>query len=66
MSDLERVQAAMETAAAELAGMKPENWPGWVAFLLELLQDRTNAGHYREMLVSLQWYIAARLQDGTW
>jgi hypothetical protein len=56
----------METAAAELAGMKPENWPGWVVFLLELLQDKTNAGHYREMLVSLQWYITTRLQDGTW
>lgn len=57
---------ALNEAADALALFPIREWPGWLTFILEDLQDETNDEHYIEFLRSLRGAIDTQLEDGRW
>ena len=66
MTTTDNVQATLEEALTWLADIDRQSWAGWVVYLLEVLQDKTDPDEYRAMLLTLQDAIRTRLDDGKW
>ena len=66
MAELHEIQAAMEQAADLLATRPAETWAGWVTYLLEALDDKTDADTFAAVLGDVQADIATRLEGGRW
>ena len=65
MSDLNAVLEAMETAAQAVRTLPPEQWAGWVTWLLEALDDEGDPA-FRACLESVRDAITTRLERGGW
>ena len=64
-----QLQNAMETAERNLTeNVTISAWPGWIGYLLEILDDYCKAGGYDAdaMLLSVRDVIDCRLQNGRW
>jgi hypothetical protein len=65
MKQSEMLQQAEQTAAA-IARLPVEQWPGWVTYILEVLDGKTDLELYEWFLEQLCKDIAARLKIGRW
>jgi len=63
-SDLRTVQATLTTAAAAIARLPRDQWPGWIVFLMELLD--TSDSEYEEVLTHVMKNIQTRIEKGIW
>ena len=66
MAELHEIQAAMEQAANLLATRPADQWAGWVVYLLEALDDKTDADTFAAVLRGVQDGIATRLEAAQW
>jgi hypothetical protein len=60
------IQTAMEAAAQAVVTLPAEQWPGWVAYLLEALDGYTSDTEYQAVLEALGRDISTRLEAGRW
>ena len=63
-------QSAMHTAAMALAHLPPDEWAGWVAYLLQMLEELAEADATPEevefALEKVLALVSARLEQGAW
>jgi hypothetical protein len=55
-----------ETAARTIAELPVYGWPGWVAYVLEVLDGEADDAEYRQVLERLRVAITTRLEAGRW
>jgi hypothetical protein len=55
-----------ERMAVTIAVLPVQQWPGWIKYILELLDGQTDPGFYGWFLERLDKEIAARLKEGRW
>jgi hypothetical protein len=62
------VQSAMHTSATALAHLPPEEWPGWIVYLCEPLEDASKAETYDKDAVirAIADALQERLERGSW
>jgi len=65
MSEVNRIELAMQLTAMELATIEPERWGAFVLSLLGLLHDKTDAHSYQTFLRWLHTDIGAMLTERT-
>jgi len=63
---LGNVTIAMDRAASAIATLPPDQWAGWVIYLLETLDDRAGEDEFRAVLEGLRGDITTRLEEGRW
>jgi hypothetical protein len=56
----------VERMAATIAALPAQQWPGWLKYILELLDGQTDPEFYEWSLERLGQEIAARLKMGRW
>jgi hypothetical protein len=57
---------ALDRAAEALLKRYPEEWGGFVCYILEALQDHCPPQDYEAFLADLQGDITTRLEEGMW
>ncbi len=62
------VQSAMHTAAMALAQLPSEEWPGWIAYLCETLEQMVEGQDLdiEAVLQEVEHLLQARVQHGSW
>ena len=62
------VQSAMHTSATALAHLPPEEWPGWIAYFFEALEEAAPVGEYDPdtMMRIIIEVLQERLEQGHW
>ena len=62
------VQSAMHTSAMALAHLPSEEWPGWVAYLCEALEEAAQTQDYDTDAVvrAIVDLLQERLERGSW
>ena len=70
MSDPKAIREEMERVGELLAELPVNQWPGWVLYLLEVLDGQANESgeqyDYLETLIRISGDIATRLELGRW
>ena len=61
-----KIARALDKAADLIATRPPEAWDGWVAYLLEALDNKATVDDFHRVLEVLQADIAMRLVEGKW
>jgi hypothetical protein len=56
----------MDRAAEMLTGTDPDNWGGWLTYLLQTLDPAASDGEFRAVLADLQPNITTRVNTGRW
>jgi len=65
-TQLRLIIATLEKAVDAIRPAGEMAWQTWLVYLLECLQDETDAEHYEEFLRDIKGAIDARLEDGRW
>jgi len=65
MKQSKALEQAEQTAAA-IADLPIEQWPGWVTYILEVLDGKADPELYEWFLEQLCKHITARLNKGRW
>jgi hypothetical protein len=61
------VEEAVEQAAEAIAELPPQEWPGWVVYLMMVLDEQhPPEGMMQENLEAIRADIEARLREGRW
>lgn len=63
---LAEVQEAVERAAEAIVGLEEWQWAGWVVYLLEALESRTEVMRGDALLQQMRSNIQGRLEMGRW
>lgn len=63
---LTEIQGHVEQAATAIATLPPEEWPQWVVYLLETLQEKTTSGSFYSVLLDVEDAVSERIKAGQW
>lgn len=66
MAELQAFRARLNRTADAISGWPAEQWGGWVVYLLEALQHKSDPELYNGFLERLHDHIGDRLRDGEW
>ena len=66
LAELRAFRQGINRTADAIAGQPPEQWAGWVVYLLEALQGKSNPKTYETFLEHLHGYIGERIETGEW
>jgi hypothetical protein len=69
MTKLTDVQATCETAADAIATLEMSQWPGWIGYILEALDDvKTERleGEFEYHLAKMRDMLNTRILEGRW
>lgn len=66
MAELRAFRQGLNRTADGISAYPPEQWAGWVVYLLEALQGKSDPQTYEAFLERLHAHIGDRLETGQW
>lgn len=66
LAELRAFREGLNRTADAIAGRSPEQWAGWVVYLLEALEGKGDPETYEAFLDRLYAHIGRRIEDGEW
>lgn len=66
MAELRAFRQGLNRTADAISGQPSEQWAGWVIYMLEALQGKSDPQTYEAFLEQLHMHVSDRIEEGEW